>query len=337
MGLLRKILMVLSVFFSSMGYSAEMQKIYISSGYWGNLFDLLLNRDDSPKPMWDFLLAAANKGYRIEQAETLDNLSNFKYLIVFEVFPDQIEKLKQYPKEKLILFLWEPPSVLPNNYDRRYHAMFSRIYTWHDGLVDNIKYFKLQYPVKQMMVSNSTSFEKKRMFTLIARNKSSDHADELYSERSKLIEFFEFSDKVHFDLYGKGWPKAYRTFRGPIEIKVDVLKDYRFCFAYENVKNIPGYITEKIFDCFHAGCIPVYWGAPNINSYIPKNCYISREDFGSDQEMVEFLQGMNEAEYCSYLSNIKKYLESSQSYPFSSDAFVERMVDLIQLNIKPIQ
>lgn len=313
--------------------SSDLKKVYISPGYWGDLFAVdnpLFNRDDCLKPIWQFREAAAASNYWVQQTHQLDGLEDFEYLIVFEVFPEQIEVLKQYPKEKLVLFLWEPPSVLPDNYNKKYHEIFSRVYTWRDDLVDNVKYFKFQYPVMHPMIANPSAFDAKRLCTLICCNKYSQHPNELYSERKKLIAFFEYNDKINFDLYGKWWPDTYRTFRGPIDKKVDILKDYRFCFAYENVKDIPGYITEKIFDCFHAGCVPVYLGAPNISDYIPKNCYISREHFGSNKELYDFLRNMKETQYNGYVNNIKAFLESSKAYPFSEQAFVDTMMDLIQ-------
>lgn len=333
MQLVRNFLLLCLFLFPMVGQASTMKKVYISPGYWGDIFDVsnpVYNRDDCLRPLWDFREAAAAAGYMIEQTHTLDRLNDFEYLIVFEVFPEDMEILKQYPKEKLVLFLWEPPSVLPNNYDPKYHQMFSRVYTWRDDLVDNITYFKFQYPVMHPMIAEVTPFDSKRLCTLVACNKGSNHPHELYSERKKLIAFFEYNDKANFDLYGKWWPDTYKTFRGPIDKKVDVLKDYRFCFAYENVRGVPGYITEKIFDCFHAGCVPVYWGAPNIDDYIPRGCYISREDFSSNRDMYDFLRNMKESQYKKYVDNIKRFLESSQAYPFSSQAFVDTMMDLIQ-------
>jgi hypothetical protein len=30
------------------------------------------------------------------------------------------------------------------------------------------------------------------------------------------------------------------------------------------------YVSEKVYDALAAGCIPIYWGAPNIGTYIPQ-------------------------------------------------------------------
>ncbi len=45
------------------------------------------------------------------------------------------------------------------------------------------------------------------------------------------------------------------------------------------MKNKPGYITEKIWDSFKARSIPIYWGASNIEEYIPINTFIDFRKF----------------------------------------------------------
>ena len=45
--------------------------------------------------------------------------------------------------------------------------------------------------------------------------------------------------------------------------KVEFLRGYKFCIAYENAST-PGYVTEKLFHAKAAGCVPIYWGAPDV-------------------------------------------------------------------------
>ena len=63
---------------------------------------------------------------------------------------------------------------------------------------------------------------------------------------------------------------------------------------YENIKGLNGYITEKIFDAFVAGNVPIYWGASDINEYIPDNCFIDRRNFINHEQMYKFLINMKE-------------------------------------------
>ena len=95
------------------------------------------------------------------------------------------------------------------------------------------------------------------------------------------------------------------------------------------MKNVPGYVTEKIFDCFWAGCVPVYWGASNITNSIPKECFISRADFASDRALYEFMKNMDKTQYLCYLDNIQKFLASEQAQLYSKEFFINTVITLI--------
>lgn len=232
---------------------------------------------------------------------------------------------KAVPLEKRVLFLFEPPSTDLRSYNAGLHAQFKKVYTWDDDLVDGKTYFKFYYPVlRKPMLASSLPFKQKKLCTMIARNKCSKHPGELYSKRCKAICYFEHFHPNDFDLYGQGWPgKIHKTFRGAIEDKASVLARYRFSICYENMTSIRGYITEKIFDCFYAGCVPIYWGASNVEDYIPAHCFIDKRKFKTWTELYSFLKNMTEAEHQQYLDNIRAYLDSAQSYPFTPEAHAE--------------
>jgi len=235
---------------------------------------------------------------------------------------DWKKRLKQYRKRKRILIAMEPPSVMPKMYDS--FEMFGKVLTWDDALVDNRKFFKIHYPVMYPMDAALTPFAKKKLCTQISCNKKSRHKYELYSMRLKVIHYFEKRGGDDFDFYGRGWERwNYRNFKGEVASKQDTLKRYRFSFCYENITRVKGYITEKIFDCFSAGCVPIYLGASNVSEYIPKNCFICPDDFPSMDALVSHLKNMKEAEYNQYLENIRLFLKSEQAKKFTAQAFAD--------------
>lgn len=313
-------------------HKAERKKIYITPGQWGQLFALdnpTYNRDNCLNVTVRLREFAAEFGYDLIQVSPLDHLSDFEYLICFDIHPEHLNYLKRYPKEKLILFLWEPPSTVPDNFVKDYHYCFSKIYTWDDSLVDDKKYFKFYYPAFLPRIPSLTPFSSKRLSTMIAYNKTSFHPYELYGERKNVIHYFESLPEGNFDLYGKNWPSYLKNYKGPVEKKVDCQKLYKFCFAYENVWNIPGYISEKIFDCFHAGTVPIYWGASNIYDYIPKECFIDRTNFLDEFDLHEHLISITEDEYNQYMINTEKFLESDQAQLYSQENFFRIFMELI--------
>ena len=48
---------------------------------------------------------------------------------------------------------------------------------------------------------------------------------------------------------------------GPVEDKMEFIKDYRFVISFENAE-YPGYTTEKIIQPMFVDSIPIYWGNP---------------------------------------------------------------------------
>src|SRR3989344_5204980 len=190
------------------------------------------------------------------------------------------KRLVKIPKDQALLFAWESPVFQKKLYSRKYLRHFKRIYTWDDDLVDNKRFFKLYYPELKPMIADFPPFEQKKLCTFMFSNKRGKHPKELYTEREKVVQFFENKPEGDFEFYGQLWEKAgYKNYRGAPESKIDTLKNYRFCICYENVHDVKGYITEKIFDAFAAGCIPIYWGASNVTEYIPEGCFIDRRKF----------------------------------------------------------
>lgn len=159
---------------------------------------------------------------------------------------------------------------------------------------------------------------------------------EIYSERYKIINFF--SPLLALELYGPGWDKGgknrieteniFRIYRGFVENKRQKLKGYKFVFTFENAI-FPGYITEKVFDAMFAGCVPVYFGAPDIDKYIPRDCFIDYRNFSNLRDLYQFLSNMDEIRYGDYISNIKKYLFSESYRKFTQEAFAEELLDIL--------
>lgn len=306
--------------------------VYIKTGYWNDIYNpTYLHYNKSP---WIYLRSAMGAaGYDLRQIDSFEGLQDFVHLIVLEIFNDQISQFSQYPKEKLISILWEPPSVMPQNYLPENHVYFSRVYTWNDELVDNYKYFKIAYPDLLPMTDNLVDFSAKKLAVLVASNKGSGHPKELYSARMQVIDFYENKHREDFDLYGSGWPSfdVYKgIILGTLSDRVEKLKSYKFCYAYENILDEPGYITEKIFNCFQAGSVPIYWGASNITQYVPEKCFIDRAKFSNDEDLYLFLKNMREDEHLEYLENIREYLISDQAKVFTMDHFIKTFMGMFE-------
>jgi hypothetical protein len=167
---------------------------------------------------------------------------------------------------------------------------------------------------------------------------------ELYFERLRAINYF--SKYEDFDLYGYGWDSlsdssdlpikdaVLKCYRGKIpgvndnKDKLEFLKRYKFSIVFENAV-FPGYLTEKIFDCFFAGVIPVYLGDPNVSERIPSACFIDARDFKNYEALADYLLSMSEEEAASRLDAARVFIASSAFEPFTAKFFASTVVSCL--------
>lgn len=110
-----------------------------------------------------------------------------------------------------------------------------------------------------------------------------------------------------------------RVFGGelaPLE-KFEVIKKFKFYYCYENTIGINGYVTEKIFDCFYSGIVPIYWGAPNVRDLIPFDCYIDGREFEDEDSLYQFIKKMDYETYRGYLEQAQVFLRSPELTRFT--------------------
>jgi len=311
--------------------------------------DSALNRDGTFDPYIRLRDQLLTKGIILDTGDI-----NINRRVAFELHQDVQEHREKTPA---YLMMFETPVVKPKNADPLQWVRYRKIFTWRDDLVDGDQFIKFNFPnpfVVPMVDGWST---RDRFCCLIAGNKAATVNDkrELYSERVRTIRWFERHAPSEFDLYGIDWDlpptrqgilgkvqkrlsrrvsrliprRPFPSYRGPVNNKRDVLLRTRYAICYENVCDMPGYVTEKIFDCFFSGCVPVYWGASNVTNYIPADCFIDRREFRDTESVYNYLRRIPENEYRDYQERIAAYLESDAAYPFSSDAFAETIVNTI--------
>ena len=89
------------------------------------------------------------------------------------------------------------------------------------------------------------------------------------------------------------------------------IRNSKFNIACEN-ESYPGYTTEKILEAFLAGCIPVYWGNPEIALEFNEKAFINCHNYKSINEVVDRIIEIdqNKALYLDYLSQPIFYNDS---------------------------
>lgn len=112
--------------------------------------------------------------------------------------------------------------------------------------------------------------------------------------------------------------------------KLYFMSPYKFMIAYEN-SSFPGYVTEKVYECFFTNTIPIYWGSVEINKDFNSSRILNRSDFRTDEDLIDKIKFLNENhdEYLKFISqpifnsNIEnKYLDEARVKNFFEGIFI---------------
>jgi alpha(1,3/1,4) fucosyltransferase len=249
--------------------------------------------------------------------------------------------------------IWENKYIHPNNSNIDLIKKYDHTFSWNHDLIDlglATKFQLAAHPMGKGIVDGYKTRD--QLVVLFGSNRSFrgwHPKNDLYSERIKTIRWFEHNAPNDFALYGKKWDMSGRlptrlgglihslekrlpfkycpfiSWKGVIPNKQDILIRSRFSIAYENIKGLKGYISEKIFDAFVAGNVPVYWGAEDIDNHIPNECFIDRRSFANHEDLYQFIKCMPEKQYLDYQRNIKRFIEN-ETEKFSCKKFAEIIV-----------
>jgi hypothetical protein len=169
-------------------------------------------------------------------------------------------------------------------------------------------------------------------------------AKEIYTDRIKIIR--HFSQYEDFELYGVGWNKriggfskayqeaAQKVYKGELayenKSKLKMMNQFKFNICFENCE-FPGYVTEKIFDSLLSGSIPVYYGAPNIEEFIPKETFIDYRQLGSPEELDKYLSSLTEKEGTEMINAAWDFISSKAFDKYDMRSFVKAIVNKVVL------
>lgn len=247
------------------------------------------------------------------------------------------------PKVRLVYLANEPDIVIPYHKTEVLHELpVDLVLTWNKQAIEkykaeHIKHLFIGQPVINVQNIPRIPFSKKKFISAIFAYKPSISSKSLFKERLAAIDYFS-QQKPSIDLYGTNWLASNlsfleNTYCGACDNKLHVHKQYKFSIAYENSGSLPGLITEKIFDCFAAGTVPIYLGAPDIEKYIPASCFINFRQFKNYNDLYKHLTSLSESAYQEYLDAAKVFITTPQYMPFTSKYFAKQTPKYIK-NIK---
>lgn len=132
-----------------------------------------------------------------------------------------------------------------------------------------IKLYKEAYTnLQQPRTPPSTILSQNRDFCAYVMSNTSNSAP----ERVEIFDKLSSYKTVHS---GGRWRN---NVGGPVQDKLEFQSKHKFIIAFENQRS-PGYLTEKFSEAALAGAIPIYWGDPNIATYLNTKAFVNCHDF----------------------------------------------------------
>lgn len=135
------------------------------------------------------------------------------------------------------------------------------------------------------IVSNPEGWQRNEMFKLLSEYKKVDSLGRFMKNVDIIIPDRVLEQDEYFNL----------------------ISQYKFMINFENYSYVY-YNTEKIFNTFQAGTIPIYWGDPLIHKLYNKDCFINVEYSNNKEQQLEYLQNAVE-QIIELDKNDKKYIE----------------------------
>ena len=175
--------------------------------------------------------------------------------------------------------------------------------------------FVLDDLVKRENYNSINKIDKTKLICACFRNKNSFRNDE-FNTLSKHIDIENLGGKI-----GK-----------TISDKLNSISKYKFNFCFENKKK-PGYCTEKIYDAYMAGCIPVYNGDPLITEIFNPKSFINCEGKSIEQIVNEINNVSNDETL--YKEMISQPMFNNQNYILDKLSEVKRfLINIIENKIQ---
>lgn len=215
--------------------------------------------------------------------------SEYDWLVVYDDLPSLRgerntlwEEKLACPRENTLLITAEPSTI--KVYGKAFLAQFGHVLTsqepWaipHPNPIFAQCGLLWFYGKSHQQASADFPAQKTLNFSTVCSSKQQRHT--LHSLRHEFTRRLK-NEIPELEVFGHG-----HRF---IQSKIEALDPFRYHLAIEN-HHAPHHWTEKLADTFLGGCLPFYFGCPNVFDYFPEESLIPLDirDFGESLEIIQ--------------------------------------------------
>lgn len=270
---------------------------------------VVINRFDRTAIHYSFLasaLAAGNPNGPWPKPKLVEYVRDQNPFRGITYFTDKMLRfVSQVDTDVKVAILQEPKSFMPWIYRDvvELEKYYDLIFTYDKDLLSRgEKYVFMPADVSTLDDKNYKIHDKTKLVSMIYSDKKQLPGHKLrFVVAEKLIPRIKFNEKI--DLYGSGTGVYLKD-------KSESCNPYMFQIAIENSK-VENYYADKILDCFVTGCIPIYWGCPNIGDFFDSRGILQ---FDTAKELKDILNSLSKEKYKSMLEYAKINFEKALEY-----------------------
>ena len=253
------------------------------------------------------------------------------YWFVFEDVESVSQKCR-VPLENIIYLNTETSfnkNYFFENYIRHYTNQFGRVYTCyateHTNSINTFPFLPWMIHAKygssvlensnlnyQTLIQNEKN-EKKVKLSVICSNKRNTENHILRIEFLNILKNY-FGDEILW--FGKGFQD--------IDTKSEVIFDSKYHLVLENDSRF-NLMSEKLFDSFLGLSFPIYYGAPNIDSYFHPDA-LYRIDINDVKKSIQSIEKVLDSNL--YENNLDKLIDAKKLV-LNEYNFISRILDIV--------
>lgn len=251
----------------------------------------LQNLDFDPFEEWQYVLIDGLREYfDIRPAHSkIPRNSTVLFHLCIESEIDPV-LLKRTDIRKIVYTAEGPNIRHSNQYRESYLANFHHVLTYYPDYLSRFplktEYIPFIYRVKPDWESEDP--EKTGWMCMILENRPGMQEYQIDSKTWRQWDgtrFYSARGIKDLVVYGRGWNQSeldckvgtQKTIGKETDLpNIQYIKNYKYNLIIENC-NVPGYVSEKIYDSIICGTIPVYAGG-NQGGIVPSDCYIDITD-----------------------------------------------------------
>lgn len=253
--------------------------------------------------------------------QVVNEITNDVDLLFTGVFSE--EDIKQYIGSiKIITVSYENTYPNFNAYDYSigyYNIGIDRnirlpLFWYYDFVAKHKLFGERKLLINEPNLSNEIFEQKDNSIGMVISNTFRDGMEYLYP----LLENFDFKSGGRF--YNN-------VSLGPdYNDKIELFETCKFGIAFENADN-EDYVTEKIYDCYVANTIPIYFGPKNIDNDFNPESFIDVKKYKTSSELIEHIQYLmhNKEAYMDMLN--KKRITNHINYTARCEEFLINIIE----------